>query len=155
MGDLSLAFGEALEQVPLLGERFGFVTNHRHDTCYRALRAIQQSDRKCNRQRSPVFMHGGNPQHVMSVAGLPARHCSFVAGPVTLPQTLGNNEIERAAKGLSLSESEEALGGGVPYRDGTARISDNNRVAQRLDKVLEINGCLRSAIHHLLARAGV
>src|SRR5271155_466837 len=93
-GFISLAFGEALEQGPFLGEGLSFVANHGHNACYRALRTTQQSDRKCNRQRSPVFMRGGNPQHVMSVTGLPARHSSLVAGPVTLPQTLGNNEIE-------------------------------------------------------------
>ena len=133
MGDFSLALGEALEQGPFLTEGLSFVTNHRHDTCYRALWAMQQSDRKCNRQRSPVFMHGGNLQHVMSVAGLPARHSSFVAGPMTLPQTLGNNEIERVAERLSLSESEDELGSGVQYRDGAARILNNNRVSADAD----------------------
>src|ERR1700753_957479 len=111
---ISLAFRETLQQVPLFVEGLSFVTDHGHDSCNLVLRPVEQSDRECNRQRSPVFVHSWDPEHVMAVARLPARHGFSGTSAMKLSQTLGDNEIERVAERLSLRESEEALGSGIP-----------------------------------------
>src|SRR6266404_4564733 len=95
-------------------------------------------------------MHRGNSQQIMSVARLPARHGLSVTSPMALSQTLGNNEIERVAERLSLRESEEALGSGIPYIDYAAGVGDHNRVADHLDQLLVINCRSDKRIHFLL-----
>ena len=111
---IALEFRYALAQVSLFGVASGFVTDHGHDSCNLVLLPVEQSDRECNRQRSPVFVHSWHPEHVMAVARLPGRHGFSVTSPMTLAQTFGDNEIERIAERLSLRESEEALGSGIP-----------------------------------------
>src|SRR5713101_4919458 len=95
-------------------------------------------------------MHRGNSQQLMSVVRLPARHGLSVPSPMAFSQTLGNDEIERVAERLSLRESEEALGSGIPYVDYAAGVGDHNRVADRPDQLLVINGRSDQSIHFLL-----
>jgi hypothetical protein len=144
-----------MAQASVFGEASCFIANHGRDSDHISLRPAQETDRKCNRQRSAVLMHGGNSQQVMSVTRLPGRHGFSVTSPMALPQTLGNNEIERIAERLRRRESEQVLGSGVSYGDCTARIGDYNCVADHLDQLLKIDGCSHGTIHHLLARTGV
>src|SRR5579864_6041271 len=87
----SFKFSEALAQVSFFSEPSGFVADHGYDSSHLSLGPIEQPDRKGNRQGSPVLVCGGNPQHIMTVARLPARHSLSVTSPMSLSQTLGNN----------------------------------------------------------------
>src|SRR5271156_3375580 len=96
-------------------------------------------------------MYGGNPQHVVCVARFPARHGLSETSPVALPQTLGNNELERVADSLHLRKSEETLGGGIPQTDRAAGVGDHNCIADHLNQLLVVNWRFEIAgLHHLL-----
>src|ERR1700690_968738 len=132
MRRIVLELRDSLAQVSLFGEASGFVANHGHDSYHLSMRSIEQSDRKCNRQSSPVLMHRWNAQHVVTVACLPGRHGLSETSPMTRTQTLGNNKIERVAERLGLRKSEEALGSGIPQIDHAAGVGDHNRVTDHL-----------------------
>src|SRR5258705_11939500 len=65
-----------------------------------------------------------------------ACHGFLVTSPVTRLQTLRNNQIQRVAQGLSLSESEEALGGSIPQPDYAARVGNYEGIAEHLNQLL-------------------
>src|SRR6202142_533762 len=139
MRRIVLELRDSLAQVSLFGEASGFVANHGHDSYHLSMRSIEQSDRKCNRQSSPVLMHRWNAQHVVSVARLPGRHGLSETSPMARSQTLGNNEIERVAERLSRRKSEEVLGSWIPYIDYAAGVGDHNCIADHLNQLLVVN----------------
>ena len=59
-------------------------------------------------------MHDGDSQYFTALACFTAYHDLLETGPVVLSQALGNDQVERFANRLGLSESEDTLGGGVP-----------------------------------------
>ena len=58
---------------------------------------------------------------------------------MTRSQTLRNNQIQRVAQGLSLSEPEEALGGSIPQPDYPARVGNYKCIAEHLNQLLIVN----------------
>src|SRR5438552_5516375 len=101
-------FCKSLPQLSVFKKASGFIPNDGHDSVDLALWREKQGNGERDRYRMAVLVDGGYPQHIVGITRFSGRHRLLVAGPMPLPLSCRNDEIERMAKSLNRAKSKDS-----------------------------------------------
>jgi hypothetical protein len=90
--------GESLLQRTLLFPSRGDVSDDGRRTEQCTVRVVEQRDGELDGDRRPILPHGRHREHPASIPSRSCRHRFSVATPVPLPETLRDDQIQRATE---------------------------------------------------------
>src|SRR5262249_31790622 len=126
--------GQPSAQLLLLLPGRGHVAQERRDAGDGPAVVVDDRDAKLERHSATALVQRRNSQAAAATSAHAAGHHGVVPGPVTRPQLLRDDEIERLADRIGGGVAEGRFGPRVPEADHSATIRDHDRIRATLDE---------------------